>query len=68
MDITGKAQMDLYTDDLTDVGLLNSFLTSNYPILEKNQYKIAVNQEIVGNEHVLRDGDEVAFLPPFAGG
>ena len=28
----------------------------------------AVNREYVGGETVLRDGDEVAFLPPVAGG
>jgi MoaE-MoaD fusion protein len=28
----------------------------------------AVNREYVGSDRVLRDGDEVAFLPPVAGG
>jgi molybdopterin synthase catalytic subunit len=28
----------------------------------------AVNREYVGGETVLREGDEVAFLPPVAGG
>ena len=30
--------------------------------------KIAVNQQLVGPERVLCNGDEVAFLPPFTGG
>jgi molybdopterin synthase catalytic subunit len=29
---------------------------------------IAVNQEIAQDETLVSDGDEVAFLPPFAGG
>jgi molybdopterin converting factor subunit 1 len=29
---------------------------------------VAVNQEYVRGEHVLRDGDEVALLPPVSGG
>ena len=29
---------------------------------------IAVNEEYVPAEHRLRDGDEVAFIPPVAGG
>lgn len=29
---------------------------------------VAVNQEIIGRESPLRDGDEVAFLPPVSGG
>lgn len=28
----------------------------------------AVNQEVVGDEHRLADGDEVAFFPPVTGG
>ncbi len=28
----------------------------------------AVNQEVAGRSHPLRDGDEVAFLPPVSGG
>jgi len=28
----------------------------------------AVNREYVGSDTILRDGDEVAFLPPVAGG
>lgn len=29
---------------------------------------IAVNQQLVGPEQVLNNGDELAFLPPFTGG
>jgi molybdopterin converting factor subunit 1 len=28
----------------------------------------AVNEEYVGAEHSLKDGDEVAFIPPLGGG
>ncbi len=28
----------------------------------------AVNQEYVDREHLVRDGDEVAFFPPVTGG
>ena len=30
--------------------------------------RVAVNQQMVGLEHVLADGDEVALIPPVAGG
>lgn len=30
--------------------------------------RAAVNQDMVGSDHVLRDGDEVAFFPPVTGG
>ncbi|WP_225918090.1 molybdopterin converting factor subunit 1 [Neiella holothuriorum] len=29
---------------------------------------VAVNQMIVGNEHQVEEGDEVAFFPPVTGG
>ena len=29
---------------------------------------VAVNREVVGRGHALRDGDEVAFYPPVTGG
>jgi len=30
--------------------------------------RVAVNQEHVGTDHVLNNGDEVAFFPPVTGG
>ncbi|HAX92385.1 MAG TPA: MoaD/ThiS family protein [Bacteroidales bacterium] len=40
----------------------------DYPGIEHYTYKIAVNKTIINNDPVLRDGDELAFMPPFAGG
>ena len=68
VDVTGLSQKELLTDSLLDVKLLNEHLLSVFPLLAKHKYKIAVNQKIVEKEHRLKDGDEVAFLPPFSGG
>lgn len=34
----------------------------------QNAIRIAVNQEYVPNDHPLRDGDDVAVIPPVSGG
>jgi molybdopterin converting factor small subunit len=37
------------------------------PVLP-NRIRVAVNQQFAEPNVVLRDGDEVAFLPPISGG
>ena len=39
-----------------------------YPFLKNMNYLIAVNQEVIKDNIALRDGDEIALMPPFAGG
>jgi molybdopterin synthase catalytic subunit len=34
----------------------------------KHSIRIAVNQEYVPNNHLLREGDDVAVIPPVSGG
>lgn len=36
--------------------------------LETALVRAAVNGEFVENDHALKDGDEVVFVPPVAGG
>jgi molybdopterin synthase sulfur carrier subunit len=43
-------------------------IEDEYPELVHYSYRIAVNSEIINNDPVLRSGDEIAFMPPFAGG
>ena len=59
--VNGKRVKDLV--ELLDVG---------YPmigeLIHKKKVLVSVNQEIAHEETEVRDGDEVALLPPFAGG
>lgn len=50
------------TNDLIDV------LVKEYPNIKNLNYKIAVNQSIVADNYELKENDEIAILPPFAGG
>jgi len=49
------------------VDQLLSQLKEKYPHLKNMDFKVAVNQEIVG-ESVKIERSEIALLPPFSGG
>ena len=66
----GAKELELSLGDAARVADLRALLAGRYPLLEKLGDRIAtsVNLELVGDDHVLGDGDEVALLPPVAGG
>lgn len=66
-DVIGVSNLEFVTK-ATTTRTLNNNLQKDFPELKKYSYKIAVNQEIIKEEKKLKDGDEVSFLPPFAGG
>src|SRR3989304_583622 len=37
-------------------------------LVKEKRVLIAVNQEVATEETVIRDGDEIALMPPFSGG
>jgi molybdopterin synthase sulfur carrier subunit len=43
-------------------------VADDFPEMENYSFRIAVNNRLTVEEPLLRDGDEVLFLPPFAGG
>jgi molybdopterin synthase sulfur carrier subunit len=47
---------------------LKEYLYTKFPTLENETFQISVNQQIVDGKYILHENDEVAFLPPFAGG
>ncbi len=64
---SGKEQE---TIELSDVSItaLKVMLQEKYPKFVTMNFKVAVNHSLVEEVTVLKDGDEVALLPPFAGG
>lgn len=50
------------------VGLLDAGYPQIGELIHKRKVLVSVNQEIAHEETEIRDGDEVALLPPFAGG
>lgn len=47
---------------------LEKILQNKYPSLSNITYNIALNQQIQEKSTKINDRDELAFLPPFAGG
>jgi molybdopterin synthase catalytic subunit len=69
-DLTGVAQQQCEIPEGGSLGDLWEKCVVNYPRLKEiaGSIVIAVNQEILDRSHPLRDGDEIAFLPPVSGG
>lgn len=65
-EITGKKSLSF--DDISDTTQLNNKLTDKFPEIKSITYRLAVNQVIIDTNTKLKDSDEVAFMPPFAGG
>lgn len=53
---------------VTDTGSLEARIAEEIEGLQEYSYMISVNRQAIKGNTPLRDGDEVAFLPPFAGG
>lgn len=63
---TGKVEEDFScVKNLSDLTIK---LELKYPKLKELNYKFAVNQSLVPNDIIIKDNDEIALLPPFAGG
>lgn len=53
--------------DFSTLGELKNHLLEKYPKLSTANFVFSVNQKIT-MESNLKEGDEVALLPPFSGG
>jgi molybdopterin synthase sulfur carrier subunit len=62
----GKADAELASNDTLTVQDVWQHATGNMELAGNTL--VAVNLEYVGLDHVVTDGDEVAFFPPVTGG
>jgi len=75
-EIFGQDVIELNVEDknLKSVDRLLDFLVKNkqgpWVELEKKRkhIRVAVNHEIVSWNHIVKQGDDIAFLPPITGG
>ena len=59
---------ELHTFETKDAINLRGYFENRYPELKEINYKIAVNQEITDMLPANTEINEIALLPPFAGG
>jgi molybdopterin converting factor subunit 1 len=69
-DIAGAAELTRDLESGATIGAVWSELAGEFPELARYDRSIssAVNADYAPMDRVLRDGDEVAFLPPVSGG
>ena len=65
-EVTGRNSETIELSD-TPISGLKEYLFTKYPVLQKKNFNIAQNQELVSDEAMV-SGQEIAILPPFAGG
>lgn len=67
VDQTGKTDEEISTQG-AKLSQLRQAVFSKYPILEDLPHNFVVNHEIVHDDIDIKAEDEIALLPPFAGG
>jgi molybdopterin converting factor subunit 1 len=67
-DVAGGRRADIELEEGASVGDLLARHRSSNPGSVWDSIAVAVNQEYARAEDVLKDGDEVALLPPVSGG
>jgi len=69
-EVVGRFELDLEVEEGLTAGQLVADLVDQYPSLDGYApvIKIAVNRRYADPETELREGDEVACIPPVAGG
>jgi molybdopterin synthase catalytic subunit len=67
---TGAKELSVALPAGARVAALFELLAADHPAFSAlgAKLRVAVNQDVVGFERALSDGDEVAFLPPVSGG
>ncbi len=70
-DLTGKEELVLQVEDEITVSDALRIIKRSLPVLEKlpiDSFVVAVNMEYVSRNHLLKDGDIIAIIPPVGGG
>ncbi len=70
--IAEKEEDNLDIERPISIDQLSDIISKTAPkmgaVIREKKVMILVNQEMASADTIIRDGDEVAFLPPFSGG
>ena len=70
--LAGTDERQYKVDGQVTIGDLKAMIKRDFPglaaLLESRSVLISINQEFAQKNAIVKDGDEVAFLPPFSGG
>ena len=70
--IAEKEEDNLDIERPISIDQLSNIISKTAPkmgaVIREKKVMISVNQEMASADTIIRDGDEVAFLPPFSGG
>jgi molybdopterin converting factor subunit 1 len=59
---------EIVASDIKDIEDLKIYLFEKFPKLKGEIFSVALNYEIIHTNENLKDNDEVALIPPVAGG
>ena len=62
------SSQEISLNDVNNTNELIELLTTKYPKLNNVKFAISINHKIITNNTDLSENDEIALLPPFAGG
>jgi molybdopterin synthase sulfur carrier subunit len=54
--------------DVKSISDLKLRIYDDFPEIVHYNFRISLNSEITDNDLLLKSGDEIALMPPFAGG
>ena len=57
-----------YYSNVSSVDEVRMRIEEDYPAIVHYSYRISLNNEFINHDQKLSDDDELALVPPFAGG